>query len=343
MFLVPAILALVRPKEKWNKKTSFLLILFFSIIIGLRFKVGEDWGNYLIAFEKLQYVKNVFLKKEFLFSILSVISNNLNFGIYGVNLICGFIFSCGLIIFCGSLKRQWLALTISIPYIVIVIGMGYTRQSVALGILMIGLVFLSQGKKLIYLLLNIFASLFHLPSIVAVFLLAPYYISSPKFINKISKIIISFLFAGTLYLAFVEKFIGQYIRFYITEYQRSSSGVYIRLFMVVFPSILFLLLGKNLQLNKNQIIIWKSISFYSLSLIPLLIISPSSTIIDRLALYALPIMIFILSNLPELKFAKLRRKYINLSVVLMAFLIQFVWLNYGSTSRGWIPYQNILF
>ncbi len=123
----------------------------------------------------------------------------------------------------------------------------------------------------------------------------------------------------------------------------SSSGVFIRLFMIVFPSILFLLLGKNLQINKNQIILWKSISFYSLSLIFLLIISPSSTIIDRLTLYALPIMIFVLSNLPELKFAKLSRKYINLSVVIMAFLIQYVWLNFADNSSAWNPYQNILF
>ena len=88
------------------------------------------------------------MDKEFLYSILNVISNKLNFGIYGVNLISGFIFSYGLILFCRSMKRQWLALTLSIPYIVIVIAMGYTRQSVALGILMIGYVVLSQGKTL---------------------------------------------------------------------------------------------------------------------------------------------------------------------------------------------------
>ena len=123
----------------------------------------------------------------------------------------------------------------------------------------------------------------------------------------------------------------------------SSSGVYIRLFMIVFPSILFLLLGRNLQLTKNQKILWKYISFYSLSLIPLLIISPSTTIIDRLTLYALPINTFALSNLPELKLANLRRKYINLSVVLMSFLIQYVWLNFADNASSWYPYQNILF
>tara|TARA_B100000886_G_scaffold331881_1_gene283953 strand:- start:2784 stop:3794 length:1011 start_codon:yes stop_codon:yes gene_type:complete len=336
-------MALARPQERWNKITSFFLILILSIIIGFRYRVGEDWGNYIINFEKIKFVENVFLNKEFLFSGLNVISNKLNLGIYGVNVVCASIFSFGLIIFCRSLERQWLALTLSVPYIVIVIAMGYTKQSVALGILMIGFVVLSQGKKLLYLLLNIFASLFHLSSIVGIVFLAPYYISSPKLINKISKIIISIYFLRVLYLVFIEKFLGIYIRNYVTEYQSSSSGVYIRLFLVVFPSILFLFLGKNLQLNKNQKIIWKYISFYSLSLIPLLIISPSNTIIDRMALYALPIMIFILSKLPELKFAKFSKKYTNLSAVLMAFLIQFIWLNFAVTSRAWDPYQNILF
>ena len=54
-------------------------------------------------------------------------------------------------------------------------------------------------------------------------------------------------------------------------------------------------------------------------------------------------MIFVLSNLPELKFVKLSRKYINISVVLMAFLIQYVWLNFADNSGAWYPYQNILF
>ena len=335
-------MALARPKEKWTKKTSFFLILIFSIIVGFRFEVGKDWTAYIYNFEKINNLNNIFLNREFLFSGLNVISKKLNFGIYGVNVICGLIFSIGLIVFCRSLKRPWLGLTLSVPYIVVVIGMGYTRQSVALGSLLIGYVILTKGKKLKFFLLNIFASLFHLSSIIGFFLLVPYYISSPKYVNKISKIIISFLFGVVLYFVFIDKYIASYIFIYI-ESQMSSSGVFIRLFMVVFPSILFLLLGKNLQINKNQIILWKSISFYSLSLIFLLIISPSSTIIDRLTLYALPIMIFVLSNLPELKFAKLSRKYINLSVVIMAFLIQYVWLNFADNSSAWNPYQNILF
>lgn len=340
--LIPAFLALVRPKERWNNTTSFILIFLFTIIIGFRFQVGDDWGNYIVKFENLKKVDNVFLDKEFLYSILNVISRQLNFGIYGVNVISGFIFSSGLILFCKSMKRQWLALTLSVPYIVIVIAMGYTRQSVALGILMIGYIVLSQGKKFIFFILNISATFFHLSSIICIFLLFPFFISSRKFINKISKIIISFFIAGGLYFVLIDKFISRYIDIYI-ETEMSSSGVYIRLFMILFPSILFLLFEKNLQIDTNRKILWRSISYYSLSLIPLLIISPSTTVIDRLTLYALPIMTFTLSNLPELRFANLNRKYINLLVVLMAFSIQYVWLNFAGNSSSWKPYQNILF
>lgn len=341
LLLLPAYLALVRPKEKWNNQTSLILIFLLTIIIGFRFQIGDDWGNYINKFENLKKVDNVFLDKEFLYSFLNVISRQLNFGIYGVNLISGFIFSYGLILFCKSMKRQWLALTLSIPYIVIVIAMGYTRQSVALGILMIGYVVLSQGKKLMFFILNICASFFHLSSIIGIFLLAPFFISSRKYINKISKTIISFLIVGGLYFVLIDKFIARYIDIYI-ETEMSSSGVFIRLFMILFPSILFLLFEKNLQINANQKILYRSISYYSLSLIPLLIIIPSTTVVDRLSLYALPIMTFTMSNLPELKFANLNRKYINLLAVLMAFLIQYVWLNFAGNSSSWKPYQNIL-
>ena len=57
------------------------------------------------------------------------------------------IFSIGLAVFCRSLPRPLLALSISIPYLVIVVAMGYTRQGVALGLAMIGLVALSRNQN----------------------------------------------------------------------------------------------------------------------------------------------------------------------------------------------------
>ena len=44
-----------------------------------------------------------------------------------------------LIRFCLAQADPWLSVLIAIPYMVIVVAMGYTRQAVALGILMVGL------------------------------------------------------------------------------------------------------------------------------------------------------------------------------------------------------------
>ena len=46
-------MALARPKEKWNNQTAFLLVFILSILIGLRFRVGDDWSNYIINLKKL--------------------------------------------------------------------------------------------------------------------------------------------------------------------------------------------------------------------------------------------------------------------------------------------------
>ena len=77
---------------------------------------------------------------------LNWISAKLNGGIAGANLLCGFIFSLGLSIFCRNLPRPFLALAVAMPYMVIVVSMGYSRQAVALGVTMIALVAISRQR-----------------------------------------------------------------------------------------------------------------------------------------------------------------------------------------------------
>ena len=79
--------------------------------------------------------------------IIQWVSEYFGWGIIGVNVICALIFSIGLSVFCRSLPRPLLALSVSIPYLVIVVAMGYTRQGVALGLAMIGLVALARNQN----------------------------------------------------------------------------------------------------------------------------------------------------------------------------------------------------
>ena len=97
-------------------------------------------------------------------------------------------------------------------------------------------------------------------------------------------------------------------------------------------------------MNENEYLLGRWISYYSLLLLGAVFFIPRETnsVIDRLALYALPFFTIIFSNLAELKFVKLKNKYMNVVLVGIAFLTQFVWFNFSGFSKSWLPYQNIL-
>ena len=85
----------------------------------------------------------------------------MDWGIYGVNLMCGVFFATGLVVFCRHQRLPWLALAVSVPYMLIVVAMGYSRQGVALGIAMLGLTALGRGSTLWFILWVVFAATFH--------------------------------------------------------------------------------------------------------------------------------------------------------------------------------------
>jgi hypothetical protein len=69
-------------------------------------------------------------------------------------------------------------------------------------------------------------------------------------------------------------------------------------------------------------------------------ISPSSTAVDRIALYWIPLQLFVLSRLPY-ALGKLNENIIIwiLIVILYSASVHFVWLFYADTAYAWLPYK----
>jgi hypothetical protein len=65
-------------------------------------------------------------------------------------------------------------------------------------------------------------------------------------------------------------------------------------------------------------------------------ILPSSTAVDRLALYALPLQVVVMSRLPILIRSEFAGKALIISY---CSAILFVWLNFGANAMGWVPYR----
>lgn len=347
MFFVASIGALVAPRRFLGRAATGLLILFFSLFIGLRHEVGGDWFIYL---ENLQSIDHTSFQSSVIdnlindpgYNFFSWISVSLGAGIYGVNLICAVLFSVGLIFFCRAQPRPWLALVVSIPYLVIVVGMGYTKQSVALGLFMPACLFLGNQKIVRFSILIFIASLFHKTAVILMIAALPSLLARNTFIGKLT----SFLVIASSSLGAFYLFLAPKLDFLIYGYEdqaMQSQGAGIRVAMVFIPGVMMILFsGRDTSLGSLRNL-WLGLSYAALGCAVLLLLIKSSTLVDRLALYCIPLQLVVATRIHDWRLVNIRKTYLNLLVIILFGMVQFVWLNYALTASAWYPYKNILF
>ena len=64
-----------------------------------------------------------------------------------------------------------------------------------------------------------------------------------------------------------------------------------------------------------------------------------ATAIDRVALYLIPLQLFVFARLPRLARTVKGRTLLVLGVVGYYSAVQFVWLNFATHAQYWLPYQ----
>jgi len=346
LFFYPAWKALSAPRESFGPKQTWLLILALSLVIGLRFEVGGDWIIYLenqalISGDPLLEVVTNTLQdpgSEF----FSWLSDAMGMSIYGANFICAFLFSTGLVFFCRAQPRPWFALTLSIPYLVIVVAMGYTRQSVAIGFAMLAILALEKSKLRKFFLYLALAALFHKTVVIMSAAALPSIGKGGKLEDKIMKALIILLIAASLaYTLLLPRF-----DFYLYGYEEQamqSQGAGIRVAMNAIPALLLIIFQRRYNLTSVQKTIWLGLSYLGLACVISLVVFDSSTAVDRLALYCIPLQMFVGARFTDLSLVKVPKKIATLVVVIVAACVQFIWLNFAITAFAWLPYKNILF
>jgi hypothetical protein len=346
LFLIPVYFALTNLKPISDitinsKKRKFnnlwgITYVFLVLIIGLRHEVGGDWAQYIELLNSYTDANTAdqFLFQDPAFILLNKLAINLGGSVYLINVISALFFSWGLIVFCRAQPLPWLALVIAIPYLVTVVAMGYTRQGVAIGIAMIAMVALSKGETLRFFVWIIFASLFHKSAIV---LIPMAVLSGTK--RPLITFIWVFITSIVLYILLLQEALNFLINGYIvSEYQ--SKGAAIRIAMNALPAALFLIFYKKFKLLNSQKNYWKWMSITALILIGVLWISPSSTAVDRIALYWIPIQIFVFSRIPvSMSKNNNTRNILIYCVVAYSTLVHIIWLIFADTSFAWLPYQ----
>lgn len=331
-----AIAALVEKNDERGDRSPLVLSLgggVLAVIIGLRFEVGGDWVPYEQMFS---YARFVTLEQSLgegdpAYQLLNWGVQKVGAEIWLVNLICGIIFSWGLLRFARTQANPWAVMLVAIPYLVIVVAMGYTRQGVAIGILMAGLASLLRGASIPKFALYVFiAALFHKTAIVALLLVL---VSARR--NLFLNLLFVLAALAVLYDTLVAESVDKLVRNYVV-YDYNSQGALIRVSMSVVPAVLFLAARRHFGFRPAEDILWRNFAYATLALALLLAVLPSSTIVDRLALYVLPLQLAIIARIPD---HVLKSGYARILVVAYAFAIQYVWLNYATHAEYWLPFQ----
>jgi hypothetical protein len=313
-----------------------IALIGLALMIGLRFEVGGDWFAYTEMLERTRYsgLVGALRQGDSGYGLLNWLAAQLDLGIWAVNLVCASIFVWGL----GKLARlqsnPWLAVLIAVPYMIIVVAMGYTRQSAALGLLMAAIAAFASGSLGGYFRMVILAVTFHRTAIVFL----PFgQLSVSR--NKILVGLLSVAMAAALYIAFVSQSIDKLVSGYI-DASYKSEGAAIRVAMGVPPAIFYLAFRQRFRLERDLQRLYTNLSIAVFVVVLGLLTVSSSTVIDRLALYLLPLQIVVLAQFPTI-FSGTRASSLALTLGVVTYLavIQFVWLNFATNVESWLPYQ----
>lgn len=328
--------ALLRLEAPQRRNASVALLAGSALVwiaIGLRYEVGADWKTYkfLYSYAGIASLARVLAFGDPGFQLLSWSIHRTGAEIWALNLICGLIFTWGLYRFARAQPDPWLAFVVAVPYLVIVVAMGYTRQAVAIGILMAGLASLHRGASVLRFAIYVAAAaLFHKTAVVV---LPPVIFAGRR--NRLLNALAGIAIFVLLYDLLLEQSVGGFVRSYI-EAEYSSQGAAIRVVMNLVPAILFLLFRKRLRFDGEQANVWKYFSLASLAMPVLLFVLPSSTAVDRMALYLIPLQIAVLPRLQYLFRAQQAGRAV---IILYSATVMFTWLNFATHARYWVPYH----
>lgn len=326
--------------ERLGQHTSLLPVaaLVPALMIGLRYGVGTDWGAYVTIFKDIARsdLGTALFRIDPGYAALNWIASELGAGIWLVNIACGLLFMFGLTRFARAQPNPWLAIVVAVPYLIIGVGMGYSRQAVAIALCMAGLASLSAGAPFSRFVFWVLAgALFHRTAVILIPIVALGYTR-----NRLHTVFIGLLGCAAGYYVLtlgqgLEHFRGAYVsRVY------ESQGAVVRLAMNLPPSLIYLAASRRFTADETERRIWRNFAIIALASFLGYFFIASSAPLDRMALYIIPLQLFVFARLPNVISQDGRpTPFFVVCVVVYSALVQLVWLEFSNNSKNWIPYR----
>ena len=314
---------------------GYYLALFITLmVVGLRWQIGPDWQAYTYVYDaaaKMDFVGAVRSHDPGFFVIAWLLATN-DQPFWALNLVMAGIFLFGLIRFARTLPNPWLAITVATPYLIIVVGMNLVRQAAAMGFVFLALRHL--GTKPLWRSIGwaLIGSLFHASAIIVALLIG---ISHTK--NRLVSVLVVAVSAIPMYYILFSTF-DEYFQRY-GDRTIDSGGVYFRLAINAVPALMLLALRGHQLVPPKEYAFWRNMAIISLLLIPLPFFVHSTTPIDRISMYAIPLQIVVLSAYPYV-ISKPGHYLLNTAgVMLYSAVTLFAYFAFGTHARYFLPYH----
>lgn len=347
LFALPALIALHYLHVNTLPSRGALLgfTIFITIIVGLRYDVGVDWGNYIAHYELAMDASlyDAVTTTDSAFGLLNWFASLIGLNVWLVNLVCAGILAAGLLQLARRTPHPWVALTISIPQIVIVVGMGYTRQSAAIGCICLALVAMDERRLVRFLVFVFAAALFHRTAIIMLFLgllgTDMRRLGVGKAVKSILRWLLVVAMGGIGYLLFLSETRENLAETYISS-RMISDGTYPRVMMNITAAVAYLLLIRPRQPPGSFFrTFWTSYARTAIPFVVAIIMLPPLTAIDRLALYWMPLQIYACGHLPAAVTGSGLKGVAGVGILVTYGVTQYVWFTYANYSWAWKPYH----
>lgn len=342
--LLPALLSLAqRPRQTRKSQALPLLLLFVTLFFFLALReTGGDYPTYVRLYEIVQYedLASALGRVEPVYALLNWLSGQFDLGIYAVNAACALVFLGCLYRAALRERNPFLFLTLAVPYFVIVVGMGYTRQGVAAALILMAIVHMREGHLGRAVLSILLAAGFHYSAFAALAL--PLFSATKDqrgaklFAARVLLVVL--LVLSTRY--FFSDQIDTYAEHYIVSDRYESGGAFLRSLVTAAAAFVFFLMRRPFQKAYPDYLLWRP--FAALGILSLPLSLAASTAVDRVGLYLIPFQLIVFSRLPALINHGRSFTLVKLAVIFAYLGYFFVWLHLGNyADELWLPYRWI--
>lgn len=341
MFLLAAVPAALPFALKRSQSFALLamLLLLFALLVGSRDQVGGDWDPYLQLFDYYATARTLadFTQGDIAYYGLGWLIAQAGGDIHGLNALCAALLMSGLYRLCVLQPRPWLALAVATPYLVIVVGMGYTRQAAAIGLCLWALAALQQQSIRRFVLLVLCAALFH-KTAVLLLPLAVLYSHAKGRVKVFLMVAVTGFAAYNALLADVDALL--FYNYVISDYALVSHGGLFRALQAAVPAAMLLFWARRLGVHGREQSYWQVLAWGAIALLPFAYFFPTPA--DRLGLYLLPMQIIALARLPSLASTAGGQWLLIGGICLYQAALLGIWLNFAENAHAWLPYGSVL-